>query len=94
MVMSTEVENQVDFVPDMEKESDIPNPDITCKKCIHKDVCYFLTQLDQNRQSFKMSGICELPFDINILATTCKKFETTAPLADRYLRDDDAESPE
>ncbi len=88
--MSTELDNQVDFIPDTEKVETPPEHPITCKNCIHKDVCYFLTQLDQNRQSFKLSGILELPFDINILATTCRKYETTKPLADTFLRDDTA----
>lgn len=86
--------NQVDFIPDSERTDDTPEPEISCKHCIHKDVCYFLTTLDQARQSFAMSKILTLPYDINILATTCKKYETTKPLAESILRDDTAESPE
>jgi hypothetical protein len=93
-----EIENQqqdeVDFVADSDREDEVPEPEISCKHCIHKDVCYFLTNLDQTRQSFKCSGVCTLPYDINILATTCKKYETTKPLAESILRDDTAESPE
>lgn len=92
--MSHQEENQVDYVPDSEQADEEPEPTISCKHCIHKDVCFFLTMLDQNRQTFKMSKILELPYDINILATTCKKFETTKPLADELLKNDDATTPE
>jgi hypothetical protein len=89
-------ENQVDYVPDSEKDA-VPDefvPKVSCKRCIHKDVCYFLTSLDQNRQAFKCSGICELPYDINILATTCKKFDDGKSIADKMTEHDDAPTPE
>jgi len=75
----TKIENPVDYVPDSEsKEKGTPEekiPKISCQRCIHKDVCYFLTKLYDDAQCFKMSGVCELPYSPHILATTCKKYE-------------------
>jgi len=71
--------NPVDYVPDSENKekgtADEKIPKISCQRCIHKDVCYFLTKLYDDAQCFKMSGVCTLPYSPHILATTCKKYE-------------------
>jgi len=58
-------QEQVDYVPDSKKDGSgdtEPEPKITCKKCIHKDVCYFLTRLCDEDAQMKQSGITRLPF--------------------------------
>lgn len=64
-------DNQVDYVPDSEKEKE---PALSCKNCFHGDVCYWFTQLHVLNEGMKMGETTELPFSASILATKCKKF--------------------
>lgn len=64
---------------EIEEQAPVPeveDPPISCKNCIHKDVCYFLTQLHTLGEGMKCSKICELPYSPNILAIKCSKFES------------------
>ena len=65
---------QMDYIPDSEKQPE-KEPEITCKKCIHKDVCYFLTRLVDEAMSMENSGFVKLPFSPYILANTCQKYQ-------------------
>ncbi len=70
-------QEQVDYVPDSKKDgTDEKEPKITCKKCIHKDVCYFLTRLVDEDEQMKNSGITRLPFSPYMLALHCKLYVT------------------
>lgn len=93
-VRENEQDQQVDFVPDAEETAPEKEPSISCVHCVHKDTCYFLTVLDQSRQSFEASGICALPFKPTILATTCKKFDNGKSVADNLTEQDTEVHPD
>ncbi len=88
-----ESSNQVDFIPDSDKEPEEFVPKVTCKKCIHNKTCYFLTILDQAAQSFKASKILELPYDINVLAQKCSAFDDGRSVGEKMTEDDNLEEP-
>ena len=72
----------IDVLDERTEEMDKPaeereNP-ISCKNCVHKDVCFFLTQLNQFEEMCKCTKITELPFSSYILALKCVKFESVS----------------
>lgn len=72
------IENEVDYVPDSEKEPepDPKEPFNSCKNCFHKDVCYWYTQLNTMNEGFKAGKVTQLPFDPAIIGTKCSAFIT------------------
>ena len=70
-------QEQVDYTPDSEtQDNKEKEPKVTCKKCIHKDICYFLTRLTDEAKSMEMSGITKLPFKPEMLAIHCRLYVT------------------
>ena len=77
MMSANEIEeNVVDYVPDSEAEQEPEKePARNCKNCVHSEVCFFFTKLNDCDQCFKQAEFLTLPYKPEILAMTCKMFK-------------------
>jgi len=73
---SIKEQEQVDYTPDSEiHDDDIKEPARSCKNCVHAQVCFFYTKLNDCDMCFKEAQFLTLPYKPEILAMTCKLFK-------------------